>query len=225
MQYYVYAHLLNDTDLVEDVFYIGKGIGDRARRKSHRNNYWKHTVAKNNNTFYVKYLQTNIPEELSFFYEKLYIEIFGKKIEGGLLVNMTDGGEGASGNKCSEETKIKLSKANKGRKYSKELREKFSFITRGEKNPRYGVKCSEETKSKISKANKGKLSHDKHPKWAGYIQQYDKNMKLINTYISSREASEKTGITQSNIKSCANGTYGYKTAGGYYWIRKTVKQL
>lgn len=70
--------------------------------------------------------------------------------------NFTDGGDGISGFKHSEETKQKISKNNarywKGKKRSEEARQKMS-----ENSARYwkGKKRSEETRQKISEKNKG----------------------------------------------------------------------
>jgi group I intron endonuclease len=72
--------------------------------------------------------------------EKHHIKIYRKR---GLAYNLTDGGVG--GCNPSEETRRKLSEANKGKKRSEETRRKISEAA---KNP------SEETRRKISEANK-----------------------------------------------------------------------
>ena len=55
------------------------------------------------------------------------------------------------GRKCSEETKKKISEANKGRKLSAEHKKKISEAHKGKK-------LSEETKRKISEGHRGKGS-------------------------------------------------------------------
>lgn len=45
--------------------------------------------------------------------------------------NATKGGDGSNGVPCSEETKLKISKANKGRKFSKETKELMSKLKIG----------------------------------------------------------------------------------------------
>jgi hypothetical protein len=68
-----------------------------------------------------------------------FIKLYGRKDLGlGCLVNMTDGGEGACGQKCSDET-----------------REKKSQIMIGKNK---GIKLSEEHKQKISDGMKRKIS-------------------------------------------------------------------
>lgn len=52
------------------------------------------------------------------------------------------------------------------------------------------------------------------------IYQYDKNMKLIGSYISAREASEKTGIKMSKISHAARGEQ--TQAGGFIWRRNKI---
>lgn len=220
--YYVYAHSTSQSEDIDNVFYIGKGKGDRAKRHNHRNNYWQNKVKKNGG-FYIHYLYKNLTENEAQELEKLYISIMGKVADGGLLVNMTDGGEGISGHKLSEEAKRKISDSKKGKKISEELRERYKIIFAGEKNPRYKATVNNETRSKISAANKGKLSYEKHPKWAGIIQQFDLYGRFINEYKTSSEAEKYTGISQSSIRCVINENNKRQTAGGFIWRRKTVK--
>lgn len=73
--------------------------------------------------------------------------------------NFTDGGDGISGYKHTEESKRKISEAlkgennpNYGKTLSKETRKKISETLKGENHPMYGKTHSEETKKKISEA-------------------------------------------------------------------------
>lgn len=113
-RFYIYFHFINDTD---QLFYIGKGSGNRHISKVNRNVYWKNIVNKHG--YYPVIIQDNLSEENSFELERIYIKIFKH-----LLVNQTDGGEGVSGrdpwnkgltNIYSEETKEKISKSNIGK--------------------------------------------------------------------------------------------------------------
>lgn len=47
------------------------------------------------------------------------------------------------------------------------------------------------------------------------VQQYDKNMNLLNTYISIKEASIKTNSNRRYISQCCKNTT--LTCNGYYW--------
>ena len=72
------------------------------------------------------------------------------------------------GRKHTEETKRKISEANKGNQYakgnklSKETRRKMSEAKKGEKNNRFGKKHTAETKRKISEAKKGVPKSKEH---------------------------------------------------------------
>ena len=77
------------------------------------------------------------------------------------------------GKKRSEETKKKLSEANKGKKLSEETKRKMSEVMKGRifteewkrkmSEAHKGFKHSEETKRKMREKHKGK----KHPSWKG----------------------------------------------------------
>ena len=117
--YYTYAHYTSDTNIL---FYIGVGTilntktlkeksrYSRAYHTANRNKYWKNVVNKHG--FRVKILNLFETKEESLFEEKNLISKYGKRINKGLLVNMSDGGEiGPIGrpNPMSEEQKRKLS--------------------------------------------------------------------------------------------------------------------
>jgi len=65
------------------------------------------------------------------------------------------------GKTVSESAKLKISKANKGRTHTDETRKKFSDAKIGKTSPRKGAKLSDDTKTKISQANKGNVPPNK----------------------------------------------------------------
>lgn len=65
--------------------------------------------------------------------------------------NMTDGGDGVSGRKLSEEAKKRISIANTGKTHTPETRERLRLAHTGRKLP-------ESQKAKISASNKGKVN-------------------------------------------------------------------
>jgi len=78
-----------------------------------------------------------------------------------------------TGRKASKETKLKMSKAKKGKttgyKHTEETKEKLREYRKNQKCPRLGVKTSEKTKEKISKARKGKTTGLEHFKVSSHI--------------------------------------------------------
>lgn len=141
---YVYRHIRLDTN---QPFYIGIGIdakGKYYRANTHhgRNNYWKNIVKKTN--YYVEILFEHEDREFIKQKEIEFIKLYGRiDIKTGILVNMTDGGDGCFNHVCSDETKEKLRIANIGGR-----------------NPMFGIKLSEERKKEISERFKGKKRPD-----------------------------------------------------------------
>ena len=132
-RFYTYAYLREDRT----PYYVGKGEGNRVYYKG------KGEVKPPKDKSRIIFLKQNLLEEEAFKHEIYMIAVFGRKDLGtGILRNKTNGGDGASGLKHSEETKRKLSELNKG-----------------EKSPLYGKSRPEEVKRKISEVKKGKKSH------------------------------------------------------------------
>ena len=173
MHYYTYAYLREDRT----PYYIGKGTGDRIYSTNRRVNPPKDKSR-------IIYLKQNLTEEEAFRHEIYMIDVFGRKDLGtGILHNLTDGGEGASGNIHSEETKRKISEGNKNP--SEETRRK---ISEANKNP------SEETRRKISEAHKGKTLSEETRKKIGEAK------KGENHYLYGKTLSEETRRKLSEVQ-------------------------
>jgi hypothetical protein len=108
-EYYVYAHYVSGSS---EPFYIGKGKDKRAWSKNGHNQYWDRIVNKYD--YEVKLLYENLTENDAHGIEMGLIEKYGRvDIKTGCLVNMTYGGEGASGVIQSESQKQKRIDSNK----------------------------------------------------------------------------------------------------------------
>jgi hypothetical protein len=103
-RFYTYAYLRVDRT----PYYIGKGQGKRLYQKG------KGQIKPPKDKTRIIFLKQNITEKEAFKHEKYMIAVFGRKDLGtGILHNRTDGGDGASGVVISEETRKKMSVANK----------------------------------------------------------------------------------------------------------------
>jgi hypothetical protein len=120
ISFYVYEHIRNDTG---EVFYVGKGSGDRIWIESNRNPYWKN-IAKKCGKVIKRKLIKNIDEEFAFLIECERIDQLLRL--GYNLANLTSGGEGASN--PSQETRKKMSESHSGEKNSR-----FSLNSRRQK--------------------------------------------------------------------------------------------
>lgn len=116
--FYVYLHR-RKTD--NQVFYVGKGNGRRAFNIYGRSDKWNKTFKKHGLS--VEIIFERLSEEDAFTLEKSTIS---KLIsEGHILVNLTEGGDGISGYRHSEDVKHKQSIKMK-LEYCPEMRDKLS---------------------------------------------------------------------------------------------------
>lgn len=124
-RFYTYAYLRKDGT----PYYIGKGKNGRVYHKRHRI-----SVPPKER---ILFLKQNLSEEDAIKHEMYMIFVFGRKdLETGILRNLTNGGEGMSGYKHSEEfiERMRTNNPSKDPRVSKIKSEKLS----GKKNPMYG---------------------------------------------------------------------------------------
>jgi len=134
--FYVYVHR-KATD--GSVFYVGKGKGNRIYSRTSRSQYWKNIVAKHGLTANI--IMQFESEICAFSFERVLIRLYGREN----LCNATDGGEGISGMRHSDETKAKMSGP----------RPECNNWLRGKHIPDY-------LKIKLRDAKLGKKQSDKH---------------------------------------------------------------
>lgn len=102
------------------------------------------------------------------------------------LWNLSDGGEGASGIKRSEETKKKMSDALRGKPKSEAHKRNLSIARLGISPSNKGVPMSEEQKRKVSAARKGIPAHNKGVPMS---EEQKQKLRIINL---GRKQSEET---------------------------------
>ena len=124
-------------------------------------------------------------------WEKYYINELNTKKPNGY--NLTDGGNGVSGFKHSEESKKKMSDS-----------------TKGEKHPFWGKHITNEAKYK-SMINQPTRKE---------VYQYTLNDKLIKRYNSINEAARETNICAGEILHCCNGGFFSKSRNKWVNVKQ-----
>jgi len=166
--FYVYEHWRLDRD---ECFYVGKGKGIRAYKMRERNAHHRAIMAKlsrEGSGMEVRMVATGLTEDEAFALEVERIAFWREA--GADLANRTDGGDGVSGLKMSDEAKAKMAAAKLGTKQSPETIAKRIAPLIGRKQPRHAVEIcaekrrgkalSEEHKAKLSAAHTGKIVSD-----------------------------------------------------------------
>ena len=150
-KFYVYVHSRRSNG---EPFYVGKGNGDRACRRSNRSAHWKAVVAKADG-FYTTMLAENLSEEFSLLLEREAIDKYRRL--GVTLINKTDGGDGISGLVHTPETRAKMSRSKTGVPMSPRTPEQKAAMSIAVT----GYKHSAATRAKMSAAKKGRPSNRK----------------------------------------------------------------
>ena len=130
--YYVYAYKRKIASMhgpAGSIYYIGKGKNNRAR-----DNHRHISVPKDPKRIVM--IEKNLTEEAAFSREKSLIAKYGRINNGtGCLRNLTDGGEGTSGYKFTEEQCTQRSIISKRWQASPEYRAKRSIISKAQATP------------------------------------------------------------------------------------------
>jgi group I intron endonuclease len=229
--FYTYAHYRADDNRL---FYIGKGKGNRYRRPFDRNKHWHHIADRHG--FKTEILARWENEQDAFDHEKFLIKLF--RDMGYVLANYTDGGDGSSGVKMTQEQKDVVSERFKGKKLSPDHIEKVRKANIGKKHSdetkqklrvlNTGKTLTAETKQKISVAGKNwvrdasmrmklSLSHKGLKKPS--LNKRVRCMSLELDFLSVTIAASVLGLNPNSIGRCCNGTL--LTTGGlrFEWIK------
>ena len=216
--FYVYVMFREDGT----PFYVGKGRGSRitehereatrTEMKERRHNIIRRMIAGGIEVPKVK-LHEGLTETVAFEYERALIAAIGRADLGrGSLANKTDGGDGASGRKLSDETLAKL----RGRKRSPETRARLSAALLGHKHSsetlakilqsRIGFRHTPEARAKMSATRAGKSwSPDALAKRTGWKHTPEARAKIAASNARRRlspETRAKISATKRGLKEC-----------------------
>lgn len=188
-RFYVYVHMRATDD---SVFYVGKGSKYRSTSKNGRSEYWHRIVKKHG--LIVEIVKNDLTFDEANAYEIFLIDKLKK--DGCRLCNLTTGGEGRAGYVFKEESKLKISKASKGRKWSEESKEKL----RGNKNA-IGAVRSEATKAKMSASKKGSNNLKGRP-----VSEETRN-KIRESRLKTEEAKRSMRLLMEQMQPNKGDTY------------------
>lgn len=131
-KFYIYRHIRIDKN---EPFYIGVGTKPKNPSCYKREYNRAYNFTKRSKTWLGVYNKTEIQVNILFESncrqeilkkEKEFIKFYGRIKNKGSLYNFTDGGEGSLGRQVTKETKIKMSLAKSGNKFSELSKQKMS---------------------------------------------------------------------------------------------------
>lgn len=217
MTYFIYKI----TNLVNGKIYIGKTDNIKKRWNAHKTAainkipgdyaYFHRAINKYGpDNFKSEIVEEFTSEQRALEAETKYIALFDS-MNRDIGYNRTEGGDGASGYKFSEEDKQKMS-----------AHKKVIFI--GENNPFYGKTHTEETRTIISKLMKERQTNDKEKYDAMNIAQCDLQLEecliIQHQFLDDKKTFEQlTELHDTNLHTIHHIIHGtYKAIEGYSLI-------
>lgn len=185
MTYYLYAYINKRTGLP---YYIGKGKDKRAFKKHGR-------VKTPKDKRYIIFMESNLTEIGALALERRYIAWYGREDNNtGVLKNLTDGGDGVSGHKHSQEFKDQVGEWARNLPRTKEHCSKISLKLKG-------VKKSEESIVKMKKTKKEK-NHVPWNKGKTLPKSYFDHMRKPKTEETKAKISESIIAKRKTCEHC-----------------------
>lgn len=219
---YLYRHIRLDKN---EPFYIGIGKDDgsykRAKRKSQRNLMWKRIVNKTD--YAIEIVMDGLTWDEACEKEREFIALYGRRHDGGVLANMTLGGEGirgmtgllcpSFGRVVSEDTKHKI---RKGFQKTMETHDK-AYYKKVVKNPKVYSYTKRFTTTHL------KNLRQSHVKRFKSVLAFDVHGRFWMEFKSLSEASAEIGINKGNISNACKKRSGRRmTYKGFIWEYKSA---
>lgn len=230
MKRIIYIYTLSDP-ISYETRYVGKTLNIKKRYSEHINESKTNNTRKSN---WIRKLSKeeklpiidviDICDECSFsFWEMHYISLY--KSWGFRLLNHTDGGEGASGYKYSDDMRLKKSESMKGPKnhfygknHTKETKKILSEVDKkGEKNPMWNKNHKISSKNIMSSKKSGLYDGVKNPR-ARKLYQYTINNELVKIWDYAKECADFYNISRGNISTFAKNNSKVDDKHGKYRI-------
>jgi len=198
-------------------YYVGQGNYSRPYKPHPYRGHKRNPCIKPKDKNQIVIIKDNLTEQEAKDLEIKLIAKHGRIDLGeGYLINKTDGGEGTNGIIVSEETRRKLSEANKGnthteetrRKlseaakgkiFTEETRRKLSELKKGKNNPNFGKSFTEETKRKMSEAAKGKIFTEDHRR---KLSEASKNRPFVKCIHCGKSSQQPANINRWHNDNC-----------------------
>lgn len=226
--YYVYLYF-DATLPIDEPIYTGKGIGHRDM--DHLSECWRverdmynspfhrtlRKMLKDGNTPEIVRVYEGLTELESFLYEQELIREYGRKdLKTGCLLNLTAGGDGASGYRHTEEAKDKIRLAFLGKRLTDEIMEKISAKRKEQGNFGYLRRSTTETKAKMSEAqlamsteNREKIRKGSRKRFGRPICRCDDQGKMLGKPYETTKDAERDGYDRRNISKYLGGRCKY----------------
>lgn len=174
--FYVYAYIRAHFSVTADAgtpYYIGKGYGNRAY------DFHSSNIPVPKNKEYIVILENNLTEVGSFALERRLICWWGRKDIGtGVLINKTDGGDGATGYKMSVAQRSAVSERLKGKLKSAETKAKMSKSKKGLPSNNKGKQMSDTARQNVAAAARQRDIN--HPEYRINMSQKLKEYYVLN---------------------------------------------
>ena len=220
--YYVYAYerkIASKHGPAGSVYYIGKGMGNRARV-----NHGHIHVPKDPKRIVM--IKVNLTEEDAFILEKSEIAKYGRIDNGtGCLRNLTDGGEGSSGYKFTEEQCAKHSDIMKKYWEDPEAIAKQSANTKKSwKNPEFRAKQSDIMKKRWEDPEAIAKNSDAQKKRWEDPEAIAKQSDIMKKVRGTQEARAKQSIISKKVRGTPEARAKQSVTSKAVWATRRANQ-